>query len=271
MPRRRPTDVVRVTMTDHRIQRPQPGVDLVAPREEHDPVLVDAVFLHPAAAPPGDLGELYRATGVLRAGARRSTVPYLERLLARTPVLEPEPWLRLGEAQLLLGEHARAEAIFQRLLAQVPEVPLVRTGLGIATAGQGRREEAIAHLREGLAIDPQLVEGHFNLGRLLLAWGRPDEAVEELARAVELRPTLPAGWLRLGQAREALGDRAAAIACYRRALAVEPSTTEAHIALARALREAGDPAAAAEAYQLGLRFARHPEEVRAAMAAAGLR
>jgi predicted CXXCH cytochrome family protein len=267
MPRRRPTDVVRVTMTDHRIQVPPTGVDLAAPLAERDPVLVDVRFHAAAEAPARDEGELYRAVGVLRIGGRDEAVPYLERLLARSPSAPPEPWLRLAEGQLLLRRYADAEATFRRMLPLVPELPLVRTGLAIAAAGQGKREEALAHLREGLAVDPEVVETRFDLGRLLLAAGRAREAAVELERTVALRPNLVAGWLRLGQAREALGGRTAAIADYRRALALEPSTTDAHVALVLALRAAGDEAAAEAAERLALRYARRPEAVRAALAA----
>lgn len=269
MPERRTEDVVRAVMTDHRIQLPPRGVDLLAPRAEHDPVLVGASFLRPEEAPPGSLGELYRAIGVLRIGGR-SALPRVKALLASAPALPAEPWLRLGVEQLQTREHADAEASLRRAMT-LPggDTPLAHVWLGLSLIGQGKVEAALAELAGAEARDPELVEAHFNRGRLLLANGRAVEALPELERAVELRPTFASGWLRLGEAKEAAargGDaksvapsRAAAIADYRRALSVDPSATDAYAALARALRASGDDAGARDALALGARFARHPE------------
>jgi Tfp pilus assembly protein PilF len=270
MPERRTEDVVHAVMTDHRIQRPPgAGVDLLAPRAERDPVLVGASFLCADEAPPGSLGELYRAVGVLRIGGR-SALPRVASLLAAAPSLPAEPWLRLGVEQLQTRGYADAEASLRRAMATPGgDTPLARVWLGLSFAGQGRLEESLAELAGASARDPDLVEAHFNRGRLLLANGRAAEALPELERAVALRPTFAAGWLRLGEAKEAMGptgdreaataNRTAAIADYRRALAVEPSTTEAYLALARALRAQGDEAGARSVLALGARFARHPE------------
>jgi tetratricopeptide (TPR) repeat protein len=234
-------------------------------------VVVGVRFLRPADAPSGAEGELYRAVSALRLGARGSAVPYLERLLAARPQVEPEPWLRLAEGQLAQRRYADAEASLRRLLPLVPEVPLLRNALAIAAAGQGRGDEALEHLREALALDPELVDARYNLGRLLLARGAAAEAAPQLERALALRPNLPHAWLRLGEARERLGDRAAAIGHYRRALAFEPSFTAAHVALGRALLAAGDREGATAAFALGAEFAREPERVRAAAAALAAR
>jgi predicted CXXCH cytochrome family protein len=259
MPERRTEDVVHAVMTDHRIQRPAAGIDLLAPREERDPVLVAADFFRPAEAPPGTLGEVYRATGVLRIGGR-SALDRLERLLAAEPPPQAEPWLRLAVGELQARRYAETEAALRRAFALAGgDTPLARVWLGLSLAGQRRLPEALAELAAAAARDPELVEAPFDRGRLLLAKGRAAEALPDLLRAVALRPNLAAGWLRLGEAKEALGRRADALADFRRALAVEPSTTDAYLALARALRAEGDADAAAEVLALGARYARRPE------------
>ncbi|HXT50309.1 MAG TPA: tetratricopeptide repeat protein [Thermoanaerobaculia bacterium] len=275
MPERRTEDVVHVVMTDHRIQRPPAGIDLLAPRAEHDPVLVGASFLRPEEAPPGNLGELYRAVGVLRIGGR-TAMPRVAALLAAEPPLLAEPWLRLAVEQLQTRTYADAESALRRAMT-LPggDTPLAHVWLGLSLAGQRRLDDSLAELALAAARDPDLVEAHFNRGRLLLANGRAAEALPALERAVALRPTFAAGWLRLGDAKEAraresgagvAAARLATIADYRRALAVEPSTTDAYVALARALRESGDDAAAREAVALGKLYARRPEAVAAAEA-----
>ena len=269
MPERRTEDVVHAVMTDHRIQLPSKGVDLLAPRTERDPVLVGASFLRPEEAPAGSLGELYRAIGVLRIG-ERSALPRVKALLADAPRLAPEPWLRLAVEQLQTREHAEAEASLRRAMV-LPggDTPLAHVWLGLSLVGRGNVEAALDELAGAEARDPDLVEAHFNRGRLLLAAGRAAEAQPEIERAVELRPTFANGWLRLGEAKEAAataGDaksaaasRAAAIADYRHALSIDPSLTDAYAALARAWKASGDDAAARDALAVGARFARHPE------------
>ena len=269
MPKRRTEDVVHVVMTDHQIARGPFGPELLAPRREADPILAEARFLRPSEAPTGAEGEIYRAVGVARIGIRADAVPFLEQRLA-AGVADPsspagevaaaqEPWLRLAEGQLLMGRYAAAEASLERALERGPTGGLARVWQGLAAAGQGRREEALARTREATVVDPDLAEAHFNLGRLLLAWGDPAAAIAPLERALALRPNLPAAWLRRGEAREALGRRAEAIADYRQAIAVDPGLTAAHLALVGALVAAGEEPAAREARALGVRYARQPE------------
>lgn len=269
MPERRTEDVVHAVMTDHRIQLPPKGVDPLAPRPERDPVLIGASFLRPEEAPPGSLGELYRAIGVLRIG-ERSALPRVKALLDSAPPLAPEPWLRLAVEQLQAREHAAAEESLRRAIA-LPggDTPLAHVWLGLSLVAEGKVDAALAELAGASARDPELVEAHFNRGRLLLASDRAAEALPELERAVELRPTFAGGWLRLGEAKEAAaraGDaksvaasRDAAIADYRRALAIDPSITDGYLALAKALRAIGDEPGARDALELGARFARRPE------------
>ncbi len=269
MPRRRTDDVVHVVMTDHRIQLPPGGVDLLAPRAERDPVLVEAELLHPEGTPAGKLGEIYRAIGVLRIGGR-SAVPYLDGLFTAAPPAEAEPWLRLAVGELQSTRYAAAETALRRgLTLPGGDTPLVHVWLGLALAGEGHSEEALDQLATAGKADPELVEAPFDLGRLLLAQGKPAAAVPELERALALRPTLAAGWLRLGEAREALGNRDEAVSAYRRALAVEPATTDAYLALARALRAEGDLAGSRAALDLGARYARRPQALVDAAAAGG--
>ena len=276
MPERRTEDVVHAVMTDHRIQRPPKGVDLLAPRAEQDPVLVGASFLRPEEAPQGSLGELYRAVGVLRIGGR-SALPRVASLLAADPSPLAEPWLRLAVDQLQTRAFGNAESTLRRALT-LPggDTPLAHVWLGLSLAGQRRLDDSLAELALAAARDPDLVEAHFNRGRLLLANGRAAEALPALERAVALRPTFAAGWLRLGEAKEAVARdtgegvataRLAAIADYRRALAVEPSTTDAYVALSRALQESGDDEGAREAVAIGKLYARRPDAVVAAPAA----
>lgn len=53
---------------------------------------------------------------------------------------------------------------------------------------EGKTEEAIARLRQAIAIYPNYLMAHNDLGTLLLGQGKLDEASEELHRALEIDP-----------------------------------------------------------------------------------
>jgi tetratricopeptide (TPR) repeat protein len=74
--------------------------------------------------------------------------------------------------------------------------------MGTVLAQEGRLDEAAAYFRQAVAIDPQSVEGHFNLGVALARLNRVDEAAEQFAYVLRLRPdaTQARAWLqRLGR------------------------------------------------------------------------
>ena len=79
-----------------------------------------------------------------------------------------------------------------------------------------RYEEAIAHYRRSLDMDPDFLAGHSDLARALEACGRIDEAVEEYRQAIRL-------------AGASLADPSAGLA---NALAVAGRADEAHAILA---------------------------------------
>ncbi|MCP5163683.1 MAG: tetratricopeptide repeat protein [Pseudomonadales bacterium] len=59
-------------------------------------------------------------------------------------------------------------------------MPETQLQMGIFEVGRGDLEQAEAHYREALALNPQLVPGYLNLADVLRARGRDDEAREQL-------------------------------------------------------------------------------------------
>lgn len=226
MPRRRTQDVVRVLMTDHRIQRGPGGPELLAPLAERDPVLTELKILE-----GGPLAGIYRAAAVVRTAGSRDATDFLRRKLAETRLPDPDPWLDLAQAQLNQRRFAEAEATLAALRERRPDDLLALEWLALARAGQGKLDEAIELTRAALARGSGRAEGEYNLGRMLAAKGAREEAAEHLARAVALRPNLAAGWFHLGEVRAAQGRKEEAAECYERALAVDPGFTRAAEAL----------------------------------------
>jgi Tfp pilus assembly protein PilF len=261
MPQRRPTDVVHVIMTDHRIGRRPAVPDPLAPLPETDPVLTGVSLLEPQRVPPGDEGEIYRALAVVRTGVSPAAVEHLGKLLAGRPIPPPTVLLDLISAQLRLRQPARALATSERFLAAHPGHPLAREWRALALAGLGRTREAVAALEELLPAAPDRPELRFNLGGLLLAAGRPAAALSQLEAAVALRPNLAAAHFHRGNAHAALEAWAPAAEAYRKALALDPTHTDAYRGLTRALAASGQGALALRYLRHGLRAAHRPEQL----------
>ena len=89
-----------------------------------------------------------------------------------------------GQAKSGAGEPEEAIAHYREALRIDPEYDLAHTNLGLALVSQGKMDEAIAHYEEALRINPELATVHNNL-----AWIRathPDPRFRNGPEAVEL-------------------------------------------------------------------------------------
>lgn len=270
MPRRRTQDVVRVVMTDHRIQRRPPPGDLLAPFPEHDPDISGFEFLDRNAAPSGGLGEVYRAVTVLRVMPRNApAAQHLSKNLAATTA--PIPRYDLIAARL---QQRQFQAALETLAALGPATTsdtLLRDWRGIAEVGIGKTEDGLADLRAAASAVPDQPEYQFNLATILHRTGRDADALPLLTRSVELRPNFVAAWVMRAEALAALKRRSEAIADLQRALAIDPRQTRAYLQLARLLNESGQKSEAQRWLRHGAHVAAKPAEIEAAMGTSGQR
>ena len=110
---------------------------------------------------------------------------------------------------------------------------------GIAAAGRGAGDEAIAWLSQAVALQPDFAAAQANLGLLLVAVRRHADAEPHLGAAVALMPADAALRNALGVAQEALQRYVHAETTYRSALEVQPGFAEAHANLGNCLRRQG--------------------------------
>jgi Flp pilus assembly protein TadD len=110
---------------------------------------------------------------------------------------------------------------------------------GDACYRQGRFEEAAAHYRRALEIDPEDADAHNNLGAALADLKHLDEAVDCYQSAIRLRPDFPDAHYNLGNALNELMRFDEAAASYREALRLRPDFFQAHYNLGNALHRAG--------------------------------
>src|ERR1700722_16317474 len=88
------------------------------------------------------------------------------------------------------GRLSEAEALYRQLLLTDP-LPQIYNNLGGVLADQGRRDEAIAHYRKALALDPRFAQASNNIGLMLLELRRFGDAINAFHEAIRLSPDFP--------------------------------------------------------------------------------
>ena len=272
MPKRRPSDVIHVSMTDHFIRkRPVPVDPQVESHDNNTPPYRGPVALYyPAAA-----GELYLAVAqVTQQSNSREGLPRLEKAIAREAPERSEFYFELGKAYSHAGRLQDAIAAYRQACSREPANWLHFFSLGTAlyTAGslrqsreallhaasiapkeivvhlaladtqslEGNLPDAVATLKAAKAIDPESAETRNNLGTVLLRIGDIAAAGAELREAARLRPELPAIRINLANLLARRGNFAEAKQEFESALRRSPAFAEGHSAYATALAARGN-------------------------------
>ena len=255
MPQRRTSDVVLVTMTDHRIATgPFDADELVAPLEKQFRV-VDEVSLLPHGTPPtGDLAQAYRSIAALRAGRNTGAAQLeLEAVIGNIDLPDNEPYVDLATAQFSAGRYAEAEASARKLIADGSHLRAAYTLLGTTLLAQGDASGAIAALQEALNHGEH-PETYFNLAAAYLGTNDLEQAETHIDAAIRLRPYLSDAWKYKARLLLARDDSEAARDAYVRTLALEPLDLPVYGELIDLLRSLGEADEAERYLQLGLRM-----------------
>jgi tetratricopeptide (TPR) repeat protein len=228
------------------------------------------------------LGTLVPVIGIVQVGAqamadRYAYVPLIGVFIAVTWSL---PWARawppprgaaVVAAALLaaLGALTVArervwrdpETLWRTTLAGNPRSRVAHTNLGQWLLRQGKRDEAIAHFREALAIDLAHGPALVSLGAALEEGGLYDEAIARFRESIRHRPNDVVAHYNLGLTLNMKGETAAAEEALRAALVIDPNYTDASLLLGRILADSGRLDEAAAQYASALR--ERPDDVRA--------
>jgi tetratricopeptide (TPR) repeat protein len=142
---------------------------------------------------------------------------------------------RLADRRDLNGAIAR----YRDVLKLDPGNQEALSNLGICLGMAGRHHEALEPLGKVLAANPNDADARCNLGTSLLQEpGRVDEAVAHFRRALELEPDKVEAYVGLARAETARGRHADAADHWRQVLRFNPSA-EVRLFLAKALHKAG--------------------------------
>ncbi len=145
----------------------------------------------------------------------------------RTPGASPLSLLRQQAiAHYRAERREEALATVRQLLALAPKDAEVLAFAGSVAGELGRGEEAVAYYEAAVAARRDFAEAHYNLGLALMRLERPEKAVEAYRRAARLRPELMPIHNNLGIALQALGRWDEAAAAYRRAAALDAGNAE---------------------------------------------
>jgi len=150
-----------------------------------------------------------------------------------------------------------AEGLWRDVVARRPGNDRAQFNLGCELRrAPGRLDEAVAHFREALRINPYYIEAHYNLGKALDALGKTPEAAAQYEQALMLNPTQADAHFCLARDLESTqGGLARAVDEYREALRLKPDFAEAHLSLGVALaRTPGRLADAIAQYEEAIRL-----------------
>ena len=149
---------------------------------------------------------------------------------AVTAVLIVCTWIQVGYWR-------SSVTVFQHAIRVTTNNYLAHSNLGLALDAQGKTDQALRHLREALAIQPDYAPIQTNLGVILFKQGRLDEAAAYFREAVRLEPGMAEGHLDLGVALAEQGKLEEAIGEFSKALEINPNLEEARCNLETISRE----------------------------------
>jgi len=116
---------------------------------------------------------------------------------------------------------------------------MAHNNLGIVLFERGQLDEAIAHYRTTLQMQPNFWDADYNLGTALLGKGRVDEAIFYCDKAVAMQPNDPDARVALANALLQNKQVDDAIVHYQKAVTIRPDYFLARYGLAHALLEIG--------------------------------
>ncbi|HEU0120864.1 MAG TPA: tetratricopeptide repeat protein [Bryobacteraceae bacterium] len=189
MPKRRPSDAIHVTMTDHWIQR--------RPQFQNPEREAQSRYTGPVVPFYGEADPLQLAIANIRE--LTSEVPALyQEYLRRTPD-DAAALAALGNALARLGRAAEAIPVLERALqVERTHVGALNT-LAVTRAARGEYRAAIVLLERAREAHPDHSLTWANLGVTYRAMGQRTEAIAAFREAIRLQPDL-------GEARQRLAE-----------------------------------------------------------------
>ncbi len=145
----------------------------------------------------------------------------------------------LGNALLQNGKVDDAIAHFKKAMEIQPDYAGAYDNLGIAFCQKGRVDGAIACYQKALQINPADAEACYNLGNALLKVGQADDAMVHFQKALKIKPDFAEAHNNLGNALLQKGQVDDAMVQFQKAMEIKPDSAEACYNLGNALLQQG--------------------------------
>jgi len=173
-------------------------------------------------------------------GLTEMAMPVVRRSVALYPVLDGHIYLTRPRLEDEIVEATVAgldDALQMRSMISTDGIELA---IGRFLARQGRHEQAIAHLRRAMDLNPGALDPPYQLGISSYYIGDFASTVTYLTLATKMLPELADGWYYLGLAESKLGEKRKAIEAFRRAREEDPDRVKFFHALADHLEADGE-------------------------------
>jgi len=174
--------------------------------------------------------------------ARRQLDKMLEQIDARQTLRRADANYRRALEHHRQGRPEQALAALRQGLEQSPDSVEIHTFIGLINEQAGRLQQAAADYRRALQIDPRSVQALNHLGALHLRQQRYREALEHFRALAEIRPDFAKVYSGMGVALYNLQRAQEALQSFDKALALDPALEEARANrehVLRALRGGG--------------------------------
>lgn len=251
MPKTRTHDVIKVTMTDHKIARgPFDLEKLSAPRGRRPPQVTDVQLLPFGDIPKGDEADLYRMATALKALPMEDTEQAMRGNLIRAGTNNAALYYLLL-AEIRLGKYKEAEQTARRLRRLDPKNAGLAGLMGQVHVGLRNYARAEAWLQRAISLQPTAIH-HQSLSIVYRATNQPEKALAELDKAIALQSNFHQAWVQKGRIQEKMGDLKGARTSYITALDIEPRSP-AYDSLVAVLTKLDQPKEAARYRELGKR------------------
>ena len=174
-------------------------------------------------------------TLVLKVGAIAAVAIFANWPMGSVSAMRAVTETNLGSA--LHTEHRLDDAIahYRRALAVQPDYAPAYSNLAVALREQNRIDEAVASYEQALKIQPEFATAHYNFANLLLERGDPAAAIDHFERAIRKEPASADAHGNLGIAFVLTGRIDEALREFREAIDLDPASAKAYRNLGDAL------------------------------------
>jgi tetratricopeptide (TPR) repeat protein len=197
---------------------------------------------------PTDHSRMVHAAALIAFNRHDEAIAELRQAVAG----EPRARYILGTELFNKGDLDGARQQLEKFIALEPlllEVVDAQDVLGAIATRQSRMDEAVAHYRAALSMNPGFIAARAHLADTLLAGGRTDEAIAEYESYLRASPANVEATNNLAVALQRGGREDDAIRMFQRALQLNPSYEKSSRALAALMIKR-------DAYQEALQYAR---------------